>query len=839
MRRTWEWLGLNLGKHAGVVACIGLAITIVLGVGLSSVHLSTGDSDYLNANDPLAIGNQEYTSLFGGDPIAVLFTMKPGTNVDDLLTPANQVEMGRVDEELAKNPSIFNVVSPLTALEFASRVQSGQNLTEQMFVSAYQRDPSAPSRAVREAYAVAEARQLSAIAPSQRVLSNPEWIHFVLHEPNGSLREEVKGFVPDERHVLMAVFLKPNLSFNQELSAAASVERITVSAHYQNATTITTGVPEIEKDVNDYVRSALRTLILLAAVLMALILILAFRVRWRLLPFAVLGVGMIWAFGLVGYFGIPLTFATLTAIPVLMGVGMDYSIQMHARIEEEVRVNRAGHPIQAAARGLGPALLIVTFDAVFAFAALWFSRVPAVRQFGSLMVIGIIAVCVCSLMLTLAILGIREYRSPTPPVDRGIGLLGRLVLRLSGLSSRAALPLILVAALVFAAGVIFEGRLVIQPDPIKWLDPHSTAVREIDALEAVTGSDNQIGVVVESKHPFSPQTVDYVSRLTETEARKYGDVLFPGAGVVSSADDFLTIPGADFVPPTAAQVKQFYELAPTELKKTLVHGDAINVILLSRTNDFTALEPVIDNLQHDAPSPSGITSAPGGIGVVSVGLLDNLAKTRALLTYLALLFVGLFLAVRLRSLIRSLISLTPVLIAVGAVTLAAIAFNVTLSPLTAVSGPLVVAVCTEFTSLILLRFVEERNRGRSPRDAMTVTASRTGRAFLVSALTVVAGIVVVATSPMPMLRDFGIVMALNVTVALLSALVVLPPVLVWAEESHGWISRGLLRAAPDPIEFKNVVEVRSEFEAPADERSAENQGEDTLGSKPSGREVVF
>ena len=92
MRRTWEWLGLNLGKHAGVVACIGLAITIVLGVGLSSVHLSTGDSDYLNANDPLAIGNQEYTSLFGGDPIAVLFTMKPGTNVDDLLTPANQAK---------------------------------------------------------------------------------------------------------------------------------------------------------------------------------------------------------------------------------------------------------------------------------------------------------------------------------------------------------------------------------------------------------------------------------------------------------------------------------------------------------------------------------------------------------------------------------------------------------------------------------------------------------------------------------------------------------------------------------------------------------------------------
>ena len=34
---------------------------------------------------------------------------------------------------------------------------------------------------------------------------------------------------------------------------------------------------------------------------------------------------------------------------------------------------------------------------------------------------------------------------------------------------------------------------------------------------------------------------------------------------------------------------------------------------------------------------------------------------------------------------------------------------------------------------------------------------------------------------MPLLRDFGIVVGMNVAVALLSALVVLPPMLVWAD----------------------------------------------------------
>ncbi len=156
-----------------------------------------------------------------------------------------------------------------------------------------------------------------------------------------------------------------------------------------------------------------------------------------------------------------------------------------------------------------------------------------------------------------------------------------------------------------------------------------------------------------------------------------------------------------------------------------------------------------------------------------------------------------FLAIRLRSLVRSLLSLVPVLIAVGSASLVAYAFSLKLSPLTAVGGPLVVAVCTEFTSLILLRFVEERGRGHNPKEAVDRTAERTGRAFIVSALTAVSGVAVISTSSMPLLRDFGIVVGMNVLVALLSALVFLPPMLVWADgEGRNWVSRHLV---PDEI----------------------------------------
>ncbi|MBK5288612.1 MAG: hypothetical protein JJE46_09100, partial [Acidimicrobiia bacterium] len=49
-----------------------------------------------------------------------------------------------------------------------------------------------------------------------------------------------------------------------------------------------------------------------------------------------------------------------------------------------------------------------------------------------------------------------------------------------------------------------------------------------------------------------------------------------------------------------------------------------------------------------------------------------------------------------------------------------------------------------------------------------------------------------ASSSLPLLRDFGIIVAVNVAVALLSALVVLPPMLVWADKRN-WVSHGLVK----------------------------------------------
>jgi len=812
VQRFWRYIAVELGKRAGLVAVIGLLVTLILGFGITRLEFSTGQDSYLNKSDTVYKDNVAYQKLFGGQAMLTLVTMDKGHTVNELFTPENQAKWRAVEDELHTSKGIVNVISPRTVLEFSDRlVQSPtgdptQSVAGRALVSATARDPSPEGQAARSADAATTLQRLNAVPQEQRTLDNPAWVDFLVHDNQGGIRKALRTFIIDDTHAQMVTRLVGNASITTE--GAASDKVVAAGGHlkFPNASEITTGAPVLLKDINDYLTGGMLTLGAIAVAIMIVILLVLFDVRWRLLPLAVILIGIVWAFGLAGYLGIPLTIVTIAGLPVLLGIGIDYAIQMHARVEEEVVIDRAAHPIQETASNLGPALLVVTFDAIFAFAALRFAKVPMLRQFGLLLAVGIAVICLCSIVVPLAVLGIREYKSPTKGRDFRTGPLGRLVVWLGGLPGSIAVPLAVISVLVFAGGILVEGKLELQTDPIKWVNQNSQVIHDLHTLDRETGSSSELGMFVQSKDVFDDKTVGFMDGFTTQQLAEHPDTLLTAAGIVTTVSDAINdTPGASHVTPTGEEVQAANEVAPVDVQKSSVsgNGSALNLVFRTGPSELQRRAAVVREIRGTVQPPEGVSATPSGLAVVGVGLLDNLEANRVLLTYLAILFVFLFLTVRLRSVIRSLLSLVPVLIAVGTASLVAYAFSLKLSPITAVGGPLVVAACTEFTSLILLRFVEERRRGLTPEEAVEVAASRTGRAFIVSALTAIAGVAVIATSSLPLLRDFGIIVAMNVAVALLSALVFLPPMLVWADRRN-WVSRGLVsreileRTTPPP-----------------------------------------
>jgi hypothetical protein len=804
--KFWSWLGLNLGKHWIAVLLVGSVVTLGLGYGATKLEFSTDQSNYLNKSDQVYKDNVAYQELFGGEAMVTLVTMDPGHTVAELFSRADIAQWRKIAAQINASPNVLGVISPLTALQWNANLVNGpngdvtQSVAGKVLAEDLAREKTKTGQAARNASALATISRVNAIPVAQRTLDNPKYVDFLLYDnplPKNPkpIRTPLLPVFPDARHAQMVVRLVGNQSIKEEGKAADLVTAAANSLHFEHAHVVTTGAPALLENLNNYLTGGMATLALIAIAIMTLILLLLFRVRWRLLPLGIVLIGVIWAFGAAGYLGIPLTIVTISGLPVMLGIGIDYSIQMHARVEEEVVISRAPHPIQETARNLGPALLVVTFDAIFAFAALHWARVPMLREFGLLLIIGVTAICVNSILGTLAILGIREYRSPTQARDFRAGPLGRLTVKLGSLSSKVAPALAVVSLIVFAGGILVEGKLVLQTDPTRWVNQKSQVIKNLNVLDREVHSSSELGVYVQSQHVFSQPTVTFVDDFTRTQLKQFPETLLTASSVVSTVSQLSDVPGAPHLTPTAASVRAAYAVAPHDIKLSTVAPDAkaMNIVFRTGPSGLDARAVVVREIRATVNPPPNVRATPSGLAVVGVGLLDNLNANRVALTYLAILFVFLFLVVRLRSFVRAMLSLVPVLIAVGASSLIAYSLSLQLSPMTAVGGPLVVAACTEFTSLLLLRFIEERRRGHNPREAVDEAASRTGRAFIVSALTAIAGIAVIATSSLPLLHDFGLIVALNVAIALLSALVVLPPMLVWADKRL-WVSKGLVPA---------------------------------------------
>ncbi len=574
MQRFWSSIAVQLGKHAIWVTLIGLVATVGLGLGITQLKFATGQDSYLNTNEAVYKDNVVYQGLFGGQAMLTVVSMDPGHTIDELFTGDGARQLRDFHDTLEASGQVKEVVSPLTILRFSDSLVSSPDgnptdspAAKALLAAQAKEKPGSPAAAAWAKDSVATLSRLTAIPAAERTFDNPEWVKFLLYNNEGRVRKALSSVFLDDHTAQIVTRLPGNASIETEGKAATLVQQEAAKLHFANATTVTTGAAVLLKDINDYLRGGMLTLGGIAVLIMVLILLVLFQVRWRLLPLLVVLVGVIWAFGLAGYLGIPLTIVTIAGLPVMLGIGIDYAIQMHARVEEEVVIDRSEHPIQESARNLGPALLVVTFDAIFAFAALHFAKVPMLRDFGLLLAVGIAAICIGSIILPLAILGIREFKSPTTGRDFRSGPLGRLVVWLGSVSPRAAILLAVASIGIFIGGIAVEDKLTLQTDPVQWVNQDSQVIKDINKVERQAGGSSELGVFATSKNVFSDEFATFAHDFTRDTLRKYPNKLLTGSSIETAIGDIVNdVPGGSDIAPRGEDVRNAFDVAPSDVR---------------------------------------------------------------------------------------------------------------------------------------------------------------------------------------------------------------------------------------------------------------------------------
>jgi predicted RND superfamily exporter protein len=138
-------------------------------------------------------------------------------------------------------------------------------------------------------------------------------------------------------------------------------------------------------------------------------------------------------------------------------------------------------------------------------------------------------------------------------------------------------------------------------------------------------------------------------------------------------------------------------------------------------------------------------------------------------------------ALGFKSLIAGLWTMIPLLIAAPTVFGLMGMLGIELNVVTAMLSSIMVGVGVDYTVHFLWRFREVRRTGSSAEEAAQVALATVGRGVFFNAAAVILGFSVLAVSNFLPVRFFGFLVVVSIAACLLTALVLMPPLMAWLD----------------------------------------------------------
>jgi len=199
-----------------------------------------------------------------------------------------------------------------------------------------------------------------------------------------------------------------------------------------------------------------------------------------------------------------------------------------------------------------------------------------------------------------------------------------------------------------------------------------------------------------------------------------------------------------------------------------------------RLNDLDndGLEYMRAELKENIPSSMNDydISFTGGHVLTSV-TVNEIQSTQISSTLTSIVLAALMLVFIYRNFGMATLAILPTILATVWIMATMAALGITLNVLTVMVTALTIGLGIDYAIHVVERFREEIEH-KSERQAIETTIERTGSALFISGLTTVCGFAVLFLSPMPLVRNFGIITAATIVYSVLIAIFVLPS-LIW------------------------------------------------------------
>ena len=797
MNKLLNYLSKLVERRPKWIILILIILSLAAVPGTLLLKTDSSLSPLISPNSSINRDTRLFQAEFGGEPITVILS----GNLSDIFSTANLATLNTFEQEFPANNPCY-IISPLTVLNQA--VQQAAQTQQNLQVQIAQAQEAAAQAAIQQAQAAGlgpvEQAQAAEIARAQVLqqfqsaidqmsqigspsLDNPKFVAAVLYNQDGSLTQSFSSLIPDQGHALIIV--TPNSTNGSDLSSqiSHSVQDYFKAHPLQNVTTTPAGYTLVTEAISSSMKTNLMILLGLALVVMVIVLFILFRVRWRLLSLLLVGIGALWTFGIMGYISIPITMATMAVLPVLIGLGIDYPIQFHNRYQEEIA--RSGSVPQAVINSfikMAPAVGIALLATAVGFGTLYISTIPMIRDFGIILVVGVVLCYFIALFALYSIVFLADKRIPLAKLGKDSHSAGNRMERiLSGVTRHTLkypLAICLIAALLGAAGGIVDHWLPVNTDFQKLIPQNMAALQNIHKLNQILGIGGQVQFMVEADNVTSPAFLTQLKSFEENEIALHPELL-----AASSPATFISGSAGGLIP-SQAQIDQILTNSPAPFVRQYFSTDKKMAALSFGTKDLSIdqTHKLILGIEEDGKSLNGVRFAPVGNVALSAETIGSVIDSRLLMDGLCLLAILIILLLLYRRFVRSIFIIICIGIVIGWSSLTMYLFGIPLNPLTAILGVITTAIGTEFMVLLTSRYEEEKSLGESPREAMLTAVAKMGRAIVTTGVTTLGGFGVLIASNFVIIRDFGLATVIGIFLCLVSAIIVMPPLMVWWDE---------------------------------------------------------
>jgi predicted RND superfamily exporter protein len=639
---------------------------------------------------------------------------------------------------------------------------------------------------------------------------------------------------PSAKSTLVIIFINGSLGESLLKEISKDIRSTISTEDYDQIILSHTGSHLIAADLDDVSSESFTILGIAIIVLITVILSLSFRrISYVLLPLLTLGLAVVWTFGTMILLDIEFTVIMVAVIPLIIGLGVDYSVYISKRYQEELRKgNDISEAIIQSVGSVGTAMFLAVITTIIAFMSNLISNIAPIRDFGLICGIGISYAFILTITFHTSVRWLIDIKSDKKPL---IGKEKELFVVDLGTSTASQSViyypiLVLIIVMILTLGAFtFALNLRTEFNDKDFLPNDWESLQTQQELEESfnASSFTQAYILLEDELKESELTQDNnniatittlldIQKIEENIANDKHVVRIEGVArtesvvyhVINAIKDNRTLANIvdrdnDLFPDNDTGVEKVFNYLFENrngggsgfslLDNNLMHFD-ISSILYRTSNghykstlirvyvdveDSSEVRKMYSELKADVSGVelSGIEKSVTGNVILTVTTMDSLQESQINTTIIAIIFALLILIIIYRRPTLGLIAITPVLISSVWILGTMYFFSISINVFTVSITALTIGLGIDYAIHIIERYREEI-RNYDSRSAIRRTIRNTGAALFISALTTVCGFFVLIISPIPPIQHFGLITAMTIVYSSILALVVIPILLM-------------------------------------------------------------